>query len=76
MTEKEKGGNSILALRTLQIFCLAIVIVGFIWSTGDYITAMFPKDSIINPASVLMMLYGSIGTLGSEGIIRFLTKKK
>jgi hypothetical protein len=73
--EPEKN-NALLGFRTLQIFSLAIVVVGFIWSSGDYISSLFPENSIVNPVSVLMMLYGTLGAIGSEGIIRFLTRKK
>jgi uncharacterized protein YneF (UPF0154 family) len=75
--EKEpQKSNALLGLRSLQIFSLATVIIGFIWSSGDYMTSLFPDNSVINPVSVLMMLYGTLGVAGSEGIIRFLTRKK
>ena len=75
-TSEPEKSNALLGFRTLQIFSLAIVIVGFIWSSGDFLTSLFPENSIVNPVSILMMLYGTLGAIGSEGIIKFLTRKK
>lgn len=74
--EDDGPGNAIFVLRLLQILSLAAAIVGFIWSSGDFLTSLFPENSVVTPTSVLLMLYGSVGTLGLEGIIRFLTRKK
>ena len=68
--------TAILGLRTLQILSMALTVVGFIWASGDYLTSLFPANSVVTPTSVLLMLYGSVGSFGLEGIIRFLSRKK
>jgi hypothetical protein len=71
-----KGSIVVLGLRVLQIICMALAVVGFIWSTGDYLSSLFPPDSVVTPFSVLLLLYGSVGAVGIEGSIKFLKRKK
>jgi hypothetical protein len=77
----DSSGNSnkhslVLGLRVLQILSMTLTVVGFIWSTGDYLSSLFPPDSVVTPFSVLLLLYGSVGAVGIEGSIKFLKRKK
>lgn len=73
ITSKKLG---VFGARFLQLISAALAVVGFIWATGDYLTSLFPSGSVVTPLSVLMMLYGSIGTVAFEVLVRFLTRKK
>jgi hypothetical protein len=81
LTEKEENELTgkrigVFGARFLQLISAALAVVGFIWATGDYLTSLFPSGSVVTPLSVLMMLYGFIGTVAFEGLVRFLTRKK
>ena len=66
----------ILGLRFLQLIAVTIFVVGFIWGGTDWINSLLPKNSVITPTSVLLMLYGIIGTLVIEVAIRVVKRKK
>ena len=66
--------SAIIGVRCLQMLCVAAMITGFIWSTADYLLATALVDSPVAPLSVLLMLYGTIGTLGTELSARLLSR--
>ena len=66
----------VFSARVMQLISAMLAVVGFIWSSGDILTSLFPSDSVVTPISVLLMLYGSIGVVAFEGVVRFLTRKK
>lgn len=69
-------GNFVLGLRFLQVLALSLTAIGFIWGTGDYISSLLPADGPVAPLSVLLMLYGVVGSGIIEGAIRFVQRKK
>ena len=68
-------GNTILGLRFIQVFAITMVAVGFIWGLGDYINSLMPGGSSA-PISVLLILYGLVGSAMIEVPIRLLQRKK
>ena len=68
-------GNFILGLRFLQVIALSLVAVGFIWGLGDYINSLMPTGTSA-PVSVLLILYGLVGSVMVEVPIRVLQRKK
>lgn len=68
-------GTAITGLRFLQFVALALVAVGFIWGLGDYINSLMPGGESA-PMSVLLILYGLVGSAMIEVPIRFLQRKK
>jgi hypothetical protein len=68
-------GNTILGLRFIQMIAFALVAVGFIWGTGDFINSLLPKGTSA-PMSVLLILYGLVGSAMVEVPIRMLQRKK
>lgn len=67
---------AVLPLRVIQIVCIAGVITGFIWASSDFLLVTVLVQAPVTPISVLLMLYGTMGSLLSEIIIRLLGKKK
>lgn len=66
----------VLALRFFQVLTVAMVAVGFIWGMGDLVMSWLPADSPVTPLSLLMMLYGSVGSVIIEAAIRIVQRKK
>ena len=66
----------ILGLRFLQLIAVGMFVVGFIWGGSDWISSLLPKNGPITPLSVLLMLYGIIGSLVIEVAIRVVQRKK
>ena len=66
----------VIGLRFLQLIAVGIFIVGFIWGGSDWINSLLPANSVITPTSVLLMLYGIIGSLVIEVAIRVVQRKK
>lgn len=66
----------VLPLRVVQLLCISCVITGFIWATSDLLLSTILVEAPVTPVSVLLMFYGSIGTLLSEAVIRLFRKKK
>lgn len=65
-----------LGLRLIQLLSFALVIVGFIWGTGDFISSFIPEDGPVTPLSLIFILYGGIGSGTIEVCIRLLNRKK
>lgn len=79
MAEKGIGdykSQIVLALRFFQILTVAMVAVGFIWGAGDVIMAWLPADTAVTPLSMLLMLYGTIGSSVIEIAVRVVKGKK
>ena len=66
----------IIGLRFLQLIAVGMFIVGFIWGGSDWINSLLPKNGPVTPLSVLLMLYGIIGSLVIEVAIRVVQRKK
>ena len=66
----------ILGLRFLQLIAVSMFAVGFIWGGSDWINSLLPANSVITPLSVLLMLYGIIGSMMIEVAIRIVRRKK
>lgn len=66
----------VLPLRVLQLVCIASVITGFVWASSDWLLLTVLVGAPVTPLSVLLMLYGTVGTFVSEVIVRILSKKK
>lgn len=73
-TDYKKMG--VLGLRFIQLITSGLFIVGFIWGFTDFISSLLPENGAVTPFSVLMMLYGVIGSLTIEVIIRVVQRKK
>jgi hypothetical protein len=68
--------TSIIVLRFIQLVAVSMFVVGFIWGGSSWINSILPKNSAVTPLSVLLMLYGVIGSLVIEGAIRVVQRKK
>jgi hypothetical protein len=66
----------IIGLRFLQLIAVGMFVVGFIWGGSDWINSLLPANSVITPLSVLLMLYGIIGSIVIEVAIRVVQRKK
>jgi hypothetical protein len=66
----------ILGLRFIQLIAISMFVVGFIWGGSDWINSLLPANSVITPLSVLLMLYGIIGSVVIEVAIRIVRRKK
>ena len=68
--------QTVLGLRVVQLLSVALVIVGFIWSTSDLLLATILVKAPVTPLSVLFMLYGFVGAFASEATVRVVRRKK
>jgi hypothetical protein len=73
-TDYKKLG--VLGLRFIQLIAIATFVVGFIWGGSDFLSSLLPKDGPVTPLSVLLMLYGIMGTVVIEVAIRIVQRKK
>ena len=67
--------TAVVALRCVQLICVASVVTGFIWSSGDFMLTTVLVGVPVTPLSILLMLYGTVGSLLIEGIVRFFNRK-
>ena len=67
---------AIISLRAFQMICIGLTITGFIWATSDLLLTTVLVEAPVTPLSVLLMLYGSLGTGLIEIVIRWLTRKQ
>jgi hypothetical protein len=65
-----------LALRLLQLLTIAMTATGFIWASSDWLLATVLVGVPVTPLSVLLMLYGAVGSIIIEGLIRAVKRKK
>lgn len=72
MTEEKTNMMEIgvLALRSMQFICISCLVVGFIWSTSDYLLLMVLTNIPVTPISVLLMVYGVFGVSAIQIIIK------
>lgn len=68
-------GQGIVGLRFLQIISMAAVAIGFIWGFGDFINSLMPNGTSA-PMSLLLILYGLVGSVVIEVPIRILKRQK
>jgi hypothetical protein len=68
--------TGIIALRFIQLMAIGVFVVGFIWGGSDFLNSLIPANSVVTPLSVLLMLYGAIGSLVIEVAIRVVRRKK
>jgi len=66
----------IIGLRFIQLIAVGMFVVGFIWGGSDWVSSLLPKNGPVTPLSVLLMLYGIIGSLVIEVAIRVVQRKK
>lgn len=66
---------AILAFRALQILCISLAITGFIWASSDWLLMTVLVEAPVTPLSILLMLYGTLGTGLSEIAVRLLKRK-
>ena len=66
----------IIGLRFIQLIAVSMTVVGFIWGGSDWISSLLPSNSVVSPTSILLMLYGIIGSLMIEVAIRVVQRKK
>jgi hypothetical protein len=78
LTEEENGYKrlSIIVLRLLQLLSVALTVTGFIWASSDYLLVTVLVGVPVTPLSVLLMLYGSMGSIVIEALIRVVRRKK
>jgi hypothetical protein len=73
-TDYKKLG--VLGLRFIQLISISLFVVGFIWGGSDFLSSLLPKDGPVTPLSVLLMLYGIMGSVVIEVAIRIVQRKK
>jgi len=66
--------SAMLATRLTQIMSMVSVVTGFVWALTDLLLVTVLVDSPVTPISVLLMLYGFIGSLLTEGIARWIAR--
>jgi hypothetical protein len=66
----------VLGLRFAQLITVMMVIVGLIWGSSDWLLASVLVNVPVTPLSVLLMLYGGVGSVVIEGIVRIVQRKK
>jgi hypothetical protein len=69
ISKKEETNYSkvgIIGFRCVEILCIGAIITGFVWASSDYLLATILAKSPVTPASVLMIVYGSLGTFLCE----------
>jgi hypothetical protein len=66
----------VLGLRFIQLIAVGAFTVGFIWGGSDWVNSLLPQNSAVTPLSIVLMLYGVIGTVVIEGAIRIVRRKK
>ena len=67
--------SAIVGTRVIELICIAFTISGFLWATSDLLLIHILVESPVAPLSVLFMLYGTMGTVVSEAIARWLGRR-
>lgn len=76
MSEVAYKSWAIIALRMLQLLTVSMVVTGFIWASSDWLLTSVLVGIPVTPLSVLLMLYGSVGSLVIEALVRVVQRKK
>lgn len=76
MSEVRYRNFAVIALRMLQLLTVSMVVTGFIWASSDWLLASVLIDVPVTPLSILLMLYGSIGSVVIETLVRVVQRKK
>lgn len=66
--------KAVLGVRAFQIICAAFFVTGFIWATSDWLLVTILVEAPVTPLSVLLMLYSTIGLVGSELTVRIMRR--
>jgi len=66
--------TAMLATRLIQLTSIVLVITGFLWASSDMLLITVLKDSPVTPLSVLLMLYGFVGSVISEVLARLISR--
>jgi len=65
----------VLGLRVLQMICIGSFATGCIWASSDLLLNKVLIDVPVTPLSVLLMLYGGVGSIVNEAIIRLFNRQ-
>ena len=66
--------TAMLATRLIQLLSIVLVLTGFLWASSDMLLITVLADSPVTPLSVLLMLYGTVGSLVSEVLARLISR--
>ena len=66
----------VLGLRSLQMVCIGCFVTGPIWASSDLLLNTVLIGVPVTPLSVLLMLYGGVGAVVNEVLIRFFNRKR
>jgi len=66
----------VLGLRSLQMVCIGGFVTGAIWASSDLLINTVLVEVPVTPLSVLLMLYGGVGALVNEVLIRLFNRKR
>ena len=66
--------TAMLATRLIQLLSIVLVLTGFLWASSDMLLITVLADSPVTPLSVLLMLYGFVGSLVSEVLARLISR--
>ena len=81
--KEDRGGDKLLpeykrlaliGVRSVETLCIAMSITGFIWATADLLLVRILIKMPVNPFSILLMLYGTVGSFGTEVVARWLSR--
>ena len=66
----------VIGLRVLQLLTIASAITGGIWASSDWLLLYVLVEAPVTPLSVLLIVYGIVGTIVCEAPIRLLRKQE
>lgn len=66
--------SALFGTRLIQVVCLSLMVIGFVWSSSDFLLLTILADSPVTPLSVMFMLYGLLGSVLSELMARWINK--
>ena len=68
--------SAIIGLRVVQLLTIASAITGGIWASSDWLLLYVLVEAPVTPLSVLLIMYGIVGTFITEAPIRLLKKQE
>lgn len=68
--------SAIIGLRVVQLLTIASAITGGIWASSDWLLLYVLVETPVTPLSVLLIVYGIVGTIIAEAPIRLLKKQE
>lgn len=66
--------TAMIGTRLIQMTSIVLVITGFLWASSDMLLITVLADSPVTPLSVLLILYGSVGSLVCEVLARIISR--